>query len=98
MSINTTSNPLTYDTTTGASWTGTKLVRLFQWVDLNENIVNSSQLTFTVNGVTLDVILQATAPINNGVVWQIGPFYPGIPWQGFKLTALGAGAVHIWLQ
>lgn len=92
-----TSNPW-YSDTTGA-WTGTKNVRLMQWVDLNEDLTDGDMLSFTVNGVTLEVELQITADtINNAVVWQIGPFNPGIPWQGLDITVIDGGAVHIWID
>ena len=100
MSNNTAGNPLYYDGTSGATWKGTKYVRLFQWVDLNEDIIDGDQCTFTVNGVTLDVEVQKTTDVGwqAPVAWQIGPFNPGIAWSDFTLSAMDSGAVHIWID
>jgi len=98
MANQTTGNPLVYDGTTGASWTGTRLVRLFQWVDLNEDIADGDMCSFKVNNTTLESEIQVTDnTANKSVVWEIGPFNPGIPWTDFSLTTLDGGAVHIWM-
>jgi len=102
MANQTAANPLVYDTTSGASWEGIKYVKLFQWVDLNEDIANSDMCSFVVNGVTLEVEVQVEVTANYGIVgpviWQIGPFNDGIPWQDFSLNTLDGGAVHIWVE
>ena len=98
MAIQTDSNPLRYDTTTGASWTGVKFVRQIQWVDLNEDITDSDELVMTINGVTVQCELQVTAnTVNNAVVWNIGPFNPGIPVKDFAVTTLDSGVVYVWV-
>lgn len=92
-----TGNPWYSDTT--GSWTGTKYVRLFQWVELNEDIADGDQCQFVVNGITLDMEIQVGTITNpTGVLWQIGPFNPGIAWSDFSIAVLDAGAVHIWLD
>jgi hypothetical protein len=102
MANQTAGNPIIYDNTTGASWTGTKYVRLFQWVELNEDLADGDQCKFVVNGVTLDSEVQVEVTANFGtigsVIWNIGPFSPGVPWTDFTLSVLDAGAVHIWID
>lgn len=102
MANNTKSNPLYFDTASGANWSGNKDVVLFQWVDLNEDIVDGDMCSFTVNGVTLQVEIQVEVTANYGmlgpVVWQIGPFAKAIPWADFTLNTLNHGAIHIWME
>ncbi len=101
MAIHTTSNPKRYDTTTGASWTGVKNVRLIQWVDLNEDIADSDALVMTINGVTVEAEVQVEVTANYGtigaVIWEIGPFNPGIPVKDFAVTTLDSGVVYVWV-
>lgn len=99
MAIQTDSNPLRYDTTTGASWTGVKFVRLIQWVDLNEDIVDSDELVMTINGVTVQCEVQVAADSLPGgaVIWNIGPFNPGIAIKNFAVTTLDSGVVYVWV-
>jgi len=83
----------------GTAWTGkNKMVRLVQWVDDNGDIVNDSTAVLTINGCALTVKLQLEADISNYgvVVWQIGPFSPGIPVSEFVVTTMGTGELHIW--
>jgi hypothetical protein len=101
MANDTSSNPLRYDSTTGATWTtGVKKVRLIQWVDLNEDIADSDMCLMTINGVAVEAEIQIDADdlsLGGGVVaWQIGPFNPGIPVHSFVVTTLDAGAVYVW--
>ena len=75
-------------------------VRLVQWVDDNGDIVNDSTAVLTINGCALTVKLQLEATISNYgvVVWQLGPFNPGIAIDSFVVTTLGTGHLHIWLD
>lgn len=102
MANSTTTNPLRYDTTTGASWTGTKFVRLIQWVDDNEDLADGDGLSMTINGCTVDAEVQLEVTANFGVVgpelWSIGPFNPGIAVKDFAITVLDHGAVYVWVD
>ena len=83
-------------------------LRLIQWVDDAEDIVDSDDLVITVNGQTLTAKIQvatttggeaveAVSPnIGNVVVWQIGPFNPGIWVRGLTTVTIDHGAVHFW--
>lgn len=96
MSNQTGGNPHVYDTASGASWTGSKKVILFQWVDLNEDIADGDMCSFKVNGVTLESEIQVTDNTKNGsVFWEI-QFPRPVEWSNFSLTTIDGGAVHIW--
>jgi hypothetical protein len=94
-SLNT--NPIRVEAAATA-WSGkTRRVRLVQWVDDNGDIVDDSTAVLTINGCALTVKIQMEANINNNpVVWQLGPFNPGIPVDSFVATTLGTGHLHIW--
>ena len=93
-SINT--NPIRMEAA-GTAWTGkTKRVRLVQWVDDNGDIVDDSTAVLTINGCALTMKIQLEADIGPGVVWQIGPFSPGIAVDDFVVTTLATGHLHIW--
>jgi hypothetical protein len=102
MANNLNSNPIYLDSTTGATWSGDKNVLLFQWVDDNADVAASDTCVFTVNGVTLTIAPQIEVTANYGalgpVIYQIGPFTRGVPWTDFTLSAIGHGAVHIWVE
>lgn len=101
MSNDTANNPLKYDTITSSNWTGyDKIIRLFQWIDDNEDIVDGDECNITVNGVTFGVEVQRPTDVGHmdGVVWQMGPFNPGIIWRDFKLNTLDHGTVIIWID
>ena len=75
-------------------------VRLIQWVDDNGDIVHDSTAVLTINGVALTVKVQ---PLNDqvafgAVVWQIGPFNPGMLISDFVVTTLGTGHLHVWID
>ena len=102
MAIHTTSNPLRYDTTTGASWSGTKFVRLIQWVDINEDIADGDTCAMTINGVVVESEIQVESTANYGtigaVIWNIGPFNPGVPITNFSVDTLDSGVVYVWID
>jgi len=91
-------NPIRMETA-GTAWTGkTKNVVLVQWVDNAGDIVDDSTIVLTINGCALTTKLQLAATISNYgvVVWQMGPFSPGIPVNSFVVTTMGTGELHIW--
>jgi len=102
MANSTGTNPIRYDTTVGATWTGTKFVRLIQWVDLNEDLADGDMLLMQINGCPVEAEIQLEVTANYGIVgpavWTIGPFNPGIPVSSFTLTTLDGGAVYIWVD
>ena len=101
MAIHTTSNPLRYDTTTGASWSGLKFVRLIQWVDINEDIADGDTCAMTINGVVVESEIQIDATLSSltgAVVWNIGPFNPGVPVKDFSVDTLDGGVVYVWVD
>lgn len=98
MANSTNSNPLRYDTTTGANFKN-RIVRLIQWVDLNEDIADGDMCLMTINGVAVEAEIQIaadTAGLAGAVVWNIGPFNPGMKINSFVLTTLDGGAVYVW--
>lgn len=95
-----TSNPYRVEAA-ATLWTKTpKYVRLIQWVDDNGDIIDDSTAVLTINGVALTVKLQLAANVSNYgvVVWQMGPFNPGICISDFVVTTLGTGHLHVWLD
>jgi len=76
-----------------------RLIRLVQWVDDAGDIVDGSTLVLTVDGCALTVLYQMVADKNpNIVVWQIGPFNPGMLISSFVVTTMATGHLHIWLD
>lgn len=97
MANQTTTNPIIYDTTTGASWTGSREVMQAQWVDDNADIADNATLAFTVNGATVTVKVQRGAtPDSAGVLYGVGPFPKAMEWNAFTLSTMTAGAFIIW--
>lgn len=98
MGNQTDSNPLRIDT--AAAHSGTIFVRQIQWVDLNEDIVDSDELVMLINGVTVQCEIQVETTANYGtigaVVWNIGPFNPGIPVKDFEVVTIESGVVYVW--
>ena len=101
MANQTGSNPIVFDSTTSATISGQFAMRLFQWVDDNADIPDNGNLIFTVNGVTLEATVQrhtTDTPGGEGaVLWQIGPFNPGIACSDLTVSTLSAGHVVIWV-
>ena len=99
MANQTAANPKVFDS--AGTITGLFGLRLLQWIDLNEDIVDGDSLIFSLNGVTLEAEIQkhTTAGSADGgaVVWQIGPFNPGMSCHDFSLTTIDSGAVHVWV-
>ena len=77
-----------------------KYVRLIQWVDDNGDIADDSTLVISLNGVSLTTKLQLEADISNYgvVVWQMGPFNPGVAISDFIVTTMATGHLHIWID
>ena len=100
MANHTTGNPIRMEAA-GTVWSKTpKNVRLIQWVDDNGDIVDDSTLVLTLNGCALTTKLQLEANISNYgvVVWQMGPFNPGVSISDFVVTTMGTGHLHIWID
>ncbi len=90
-------NPLYYDETGG--WTGTKFVRLLQWVDDLADAVHDSTLQITVNSTTINLKIQ---PVNDqlamgAILYQAGPFWPPMPMADATFT-VSQGAILVWLD
>ena len=83
------------------AWAGkVKKVRLIQWVDDNADLADNSTLVLNINGVALTVVIQLDADFvswNGAVVWEIGPFNPGVTVSDFIVTTMGTGELHIWV-
>ena len=96
------SNPKLLDTTGATSEIKYFSLRLLQWVDYNADIADNSNLIMTINGIALEATVQMDAGAGgfdpNAVVWQIGPFSPGIHITSFRLDTLSAGQVHVWIN
>ena len=100
MADQTDSNPIRMEAA-GTPWSGkTKGVRLIQWIDDNGDIANDSTLVLNINGVALTAKIQIDATLSalaGAVVWEMGPFNPGIPVSDFIVTTMGTGHLHIWI-
>ena len=100
MANQTDSNPIRMEAA-GTVWTGkVKNVRLIQWVDDNADLVDNSTLVLNINGVALTVVIQLDADFvswNGAVVWEIGPFNPGVSVSDFIVTTMATGELHIWV-
>lgn len=96
MANQTTGNPIVFDNTTGANWSGVKYVKQVQWLDDAGDIAADDILIIVVNGVTITRKVIAGALLESG--YQIfGPFDKGVPWQDVTIT-VPHGAVVIWLE
>lgn len=72
-------------------------LRLIQWVDDAKDIANDSNCDLAINGTTIHAQIQMTADETHGVVvWQIGPFNPGITVRGIEVVTLDHGAIQVW--
>ena len=93
------SNPLRIDT--AATHSGIINIRQIQWVDLNEDIVDSDELIMEINGVTVQCEIQIDGDdlsLGQGAVaWSIGPFNPGINVKNFQVTTIESGVVYVWI-
>ena len=96
------SNPKLLDTTGETSELNDFSLRLLQWVANNADISDNSNLIMTINRLALEATVQMDAGAAgfgpNAVVWQIGPFSPGIHITSFRLDTLSAGQVHVWIN
>lgn len=85
---------------TGAAtvWDVPHRLRLLQWVDDAEDIADGDDCDITVNGQTLHAAPQrAVGPDSKSVVlWEIGPFEPGILLDSLVITTLDHGAIQVW--
>ena len=98
MANDTTSNPKTFDTTTGATISGRFGLRLIQWIDEGGDLADQDDLVFDLNGVTFTYKYEKPSDVGFGpiVIMQIGPFNPTIPVRDFTLTTLDRGTLHVW--
>ena len=99
MGANKTGNPINADSAEVLWQDTTKFIRLIQWIDDNGDIVHDSSLGFTLGGGTVVMVVQ---PLNDalgcgGVVYQAGPFNPGIPASYFEITDMDEGHMLVWL-
>ena len=71
-------------------------------LDDNADIPDNGNLIFTVNTVTLaatDRRHTTDSPGSEGaVLWQIGPFSPGMVCWDFEISTLTVDHVHLWLR
>ena len=104
MANQTTGNPMVLDTPATIWSSGTKNIRLIQWINDAKDIIEATNdCVFTVNTtlITLKVDKHDTAASqddNDVIAYQAGPFSPGINVNNFVLTTLDAGVIHIWLS
>ena len=93
-----TTNPMRIDEAVTA-FDEARFLRLCQWVDDAGDIINDSTLVLTIDGCALTVKYQMLADISPLIVlWQIGPFNPGMLIRSFVVTTMGTGHLHIWLD
>ena len=93
-----TTNPMRIESAVTA-FDETRFLRLAQWVDDAGDIANDSTLVLTINSCALTVKYQMLADISPLIVlWQLGPFNPGMLIHTFVVTTMGTGHLHIWLD
>ncbi len=100
MADSTVTNPMRIEAA-GTIWSDKPTtVRLIQWVDNAGDIIDDSTIVLTLNGCALTTKLQLAANVSNYgvVVWQIGPFNPGVCISDFVVTTMGTGELHIWID
>ena len=96
MANQTNSNPIVYDASSGATWSGVKYVKEVQWVDDAGDITADDILIIVVNGVTITRKVIAGSLLESG--YQIfGPYDKGVPWQDVTVT-IPHGALVIWVE
>lgn len=94
-----TTNPMRIEDTATTAFDEQRFVRLVQWVDDAGDIIDNSTLVLTIDGCALTVKYQMLADISPLIVlWQIGPFNPGILIRTFVVTTMATGHLHIWLD
>jgi len=73
-------------------------LRLIQWVNDADDIADADNCDITINGTTLSTQLHIGSDVaqHDVVLWQIGPFNPGIHVTGLVVTTLDHGAIHVW--
>jgi len=104
MANQTTGNPMVLDTAATIWASGTKKVRLIQWINDAGDINNTNaDLIFTINTTTITLKIDkhdtdASVDENDVIAYQAGPFNPGIGITNFVLTTLDAGVLHVWLS
>jgi len=91
-------HPLSVIDTAGATSTiNNFILRMVQWIDDAADIADDDDLVLTINGITMTCKIQLTAnTVNNLVLYQIGPFNPGVRVNSFTVTTLDAGVIHVW--
>lgn len=94
-SLNT--NPITVDTTDATLWSGTKFVKLVQWIDDAGDVAADDILIITVNGATITAKIAAIDATESTTYWQFGPFDKGVPWSGVGVT-IPHGLLVIWIE
>jgi hypothetical protein len=89
---------LTVIDTNATTLSGLSFIRLIQWVDNAADIADDDDLVLVMNGITITGKIALTAnTINNLVVYQIGPFSPGIPVTDFTVTTIDHGELLVFL-
>jgi len=84
----------------GVVTTETVNLRLFQWVDDAGDVADTNSCVVVINGTTLTAVVQKPSDVgdHNVVLWQIGPFNPGIPVKGINVSTLDKGGAHVWFD
>ena len=90
-------NPIVFDASTGASWTGIKYVKQVQWLDDAGDIAANDILIIVVNGVTITAKVAAIDTTVSTTHYTFGPFDKGVPWQDVTVT-IPHGALVIWVE
>jgi len=80
--------------------TDTVNLRLLQWVDDAGDVADTNSCAVTINGTALTTVVQKPSDVGDHrvVLWQIGPFNPGIPVKGIVVDTLTKGGVHVWFD
>lgn len=89
-------NPIVMDT--AATLSGRTTIRQIQWVDDAADIADDDDLVLKMNGVTITGKVALTAnELGTLVLYQAGPFNPGIDVEDFQVVTIDHGSLVVWL-
>ena len=92
-------NPKVFDTAGATSVISSQFrCQLIQWIDDAEDIVDSDDLVFVVNGETITIKYQKTTDVGSaGVAYYEAAFPLGLAVHSFSITTIDHGTLLLWV-